>query len=128
MLVYSQSSGRLTVFGTNQLLGVGYSGFKEGRNNPDADHEKALGPIPRGYWRIGEAYDSKRVGRLTIPLYKLDDTPGDDADEVTGRSAFRIHGDNSRGDQSASRGCIILNRVIRDAVSNSQHEILRVIK
>lgn len=128
MLVYSQSTGRLTVFGTDQLLGTGYSGFKEGRNNPDAQDRQAVGPIPRGFWRIGDAYTSKRVGPVTIPLYKLDDVPGDDVDAITGRSAFRIHGDNSRGDQSASRGCIILPRIVREAVANSQHEILRVVK
>ena len=126
MLVYSQSTGRLTEFGTDKFLGSGYSGFKEGRNNPDLQDKQALGPIPRGFWRIGEVYDSARVGRRTIPLYKLDDKPGDDVDALTGRSAFRIHGDNSRGDQSASRGCIILPRLIREVITNSSHEILWV--
>lgn len=128
MLEYSQTTGRLTVFGSGHFLGAGYSGFKEGRNNPDMQDTRAVGPIPRGFWRIGEAYDSARVGRRTIPLYKLDDAPSDDVDAVTGRSVFRIHGDNPRGDQSASRGCIILPRTIREAIINSNHEILRVIK
>lgn len=126
MLVYSQSTGRLTEFGTDKLIGTGYAGFKEGRNNPDADHQQALGPIPRGFWRIGAVYDSRRVGPRTIPLYKLDGDPGDDIDSVTGRSAFRIHGDNSRGDQSASRGCIVLPRVVREAIINGKDEILWV--
>lgn len=128
MLVYSQSTGRLTDFDGGALIGTGYSGFQEGRNNPDMQDRRAVGPIPRGFWRIGEVYDSARVGRRTIPLYKLDDSPGDDVDAVSGRSAFRIHGDNPRGDQSASRGCIILPRVVREAIINSNHEILRVVR
>lgn len=127
MLVYSQTTGRLTEFGTDKLIGVGYSGRGEGKNNPDKESVRTVGPIPRGYWRIGEPYNSSRVGPRTIPVYKLDDRPGDDIDAITGRSAFRIHGDSIRAPGTASQGCIILPRIIREQIIASDHEILRVV-
>lgn len=128
MLVYSQSTGRLNEFGSNRLIGTGYSGRPEARNNPDRQGERAIGPIPRGFWRIGEPYESARTGPRTIPLYKLDENPGDDVDAVTGRSAFRIHGDSIRAPGTASSGCIILPRIIREQIAASSHEILWVIR
>lgn len=51
----------------------------------------------------------------------------DSSNNMFGRDAFRIHGDNSRGDQSASQGCIILHPNIRNQISNSGDNILHVI-
>ena len=39
--------------------------------------------------------------------------------DANGRSAFLVHGDNSAGNHSASHGCIILNRIVRDRMRRS---------
>lgn len=135
MLIYSQSSGELRKFKQGELLakggtliGLGYSGNGDGKNNPGAQTRRAVGPIPRGFWRIGAAYNSANTGPLTIPVYKLDDIPGDDVDAITGRSAFRIHGDSIARPGEASKGCIIVNRAVRDAIIATRDEILWVVE
>jgi hypothetical protein len=42
------------------------------------------------------------------------------------RNGFLIRGDNSSGDQSASEGCPIFNKDIRDLVGSSGDNILEV--
>ena len=39
--------------------------------------------------------------------------------DAHGRSGFLIHGDNSKGDKSASEGCIILGPDVRKAIADS---------
>jgi len=51
----------------------------------------------------------------------------DPANEMYGRGGFLIHGDNGRGNQSSSEGCIILNRNIRNQIGNSGDDVLRVV-
>jgi hypothetical protein len=102
-----------------RLVSRGYSGRGRGRNNPALEGAPGLGPIPAGRWRIGEAYQSKSVGPLTIPVYAVDDAPGDDVHAPTGRSAFRIHGDSISAPGTASRGCIILPRDVRTLIIQS---------
>jgi hypothetical protein len=104
--LYEQITGKLTNTAIPDFHAVGYSGHGDGCNNPDCETQKNVGPIPRGVWLIKAPYESKRTGRHTIPLEMFD---GD----VFGRDGFRIHGDNSKGDQSASHGCIILPYAIR---------------
>lgn len=135
MLIYSQRSGEMRRFEAGQLIalggsliGIGYAGKGEGKNNPLMQNVRNVGPIPRGFWRIGSPYDSKNTGPYTIPLYKLDDRPGDDVDGVSGRSAFRIHGDSSVRPGQASEGCIILPRSSRVAVTDSRSEILWIVE
>ena len=41
-------------------------------------------------------------------------------------NSFLMHGDNSRGNQSASQGCIICSRYTRDVINNSGGGILVV--
>lgn len=125
MLVWSQSKGELTRFGSDTVIGKGYSGAAQGRNNPALQDVPQTGPVPRGFWRLGAAYTSAKTGPMTIPLYKLDDTPGDDTDAQTGRSSFRIHGDNATG--TASEGCVILPRIIREMIAAGKDEILWVV-
>ena len=134
MLVYSQSKGELRKFNAEvlakgwTLIGLGYAGNGDGKNDPASETRRAIGPIPRGFWRIGSPYDSRNTGPLTIPVYKLDANPGDDMDAVTGRSAFRIHGDSIARPGTASKGCIIVNRSVRDAIIASRDEILWVVE
>lgn len=125
MLIWSQSKGELSRLGSPAVLARGYSGAGAGRNNPAFQGVSGTGPIPRGFWRIGAPYDSAKTGPVTLPLYKLDDNPTDDVDQLTGRSAFRIHGDNATG--TASEGCVILPRIIRETIAAGKDETLWVV-
>lgn len=113
MWTYSQRSGELKDSRGN-VIAVGYSGNGEGLNNPTMQKVIGTGPIPVGLWRIGKPYDSpKTIGPYALPLTPAAGT------NTWGRSAFRVHGDNKKGDHSASHGCIILPRVIRERIYNS---------
>ncbi|HHT9114741.1 MAG TPA: tlde1 domain-containing protein [Candidatus Wunengus sp. YC65] len=121
---YSQSTGQLTHVdnqtGERTPAGTGYSGNGVGLNTPNMQSKPFVAlPIPQGTYDIGSATTTK--GPLTLPL-----TPRQSTDTF-GRDQFRIHGDNSCGCQSASKGCIILRRSIREQINNSEDRILRVV-
>jgi uncharacterized protein RhaS with RHS repeats len=82
---------------------TGYSGTGSGRNNPDAQNQTNVGPIPRGPWQTGAPYNSPNTGRNTIPLTPL---PGNECGPPRDCSSFRAHGNNAQND--ASQGCIVL--------------------
>lgn len=115
---YKQSSGELCW--NNVFEGTGYSGTGDGRNNPAMENVQNVGPIPRGGYNIGKAYDD--IGGLGPCVMHLDPLPGNNACE---RSAFRIHGDNANHD--ASHGCIILGPVIRHLIAGSRDRTLQVL-
>ncbi len=50
-----------------------------------------------------------------------------DSNEMFGRDKFRIHGDNRKGDRSASEGCIVMGPNIRSKIANSNDKTLVVI-
>lgn len=125
MWIWSQSAGTLSRDG--QLVSRGYSGKGRGVNNPAMQGVRGVGPIPRGRWKLVNRYDSKNVGPFTITLHAVDATP-DDTHDATGRGAFRIHGDSIRAPGTASKGCIILPRNIREMMWRSGDHDLEVIE
>jgi len=118
--MWDQSAGTLSRDGV--LVSRGYAGSGRGRNNPALQAVPSVGPIPRGRWRIAGVKDSANTGPFTIVL---EPAPGTDA---LGRSAFRIHGDSMRAPGTASRGCIILPRAIRERIWRSGDRDLIVIE
>ena len=126
MWTYKQSTGDL--FFNGKYIATGYSGREWAKNNPDAEVAKAMGPIPRGKWRITEKYDSARVGPYALVLHAIDATPENDTHDLTGRGAFRIHGDSVRLPGTASHGCIILARLVRQQIWQSNDHILEVVE
>jgi uncharacterized protein RhaS with RHS repeats len=126
---YSQSTGQLTyvddVTGQRTLRATGgYSGNNrdgQGLNNSNAQHIPFNGPIPQGQWEIGQLRNGGRLGNNVLNL-----TPQNGTDTF-GRDRFRIHGDNGRGDRSASDGCIIFGNDIRLMIGNSGDNYLRVV-
>jgi hypothetical protein len=126
MWTYKQSTGQL-FDKTGKLVSTGYSGRGRGKNNPSMQDARAVGPLPRGTWRMVSIYDSARVGKRTIALDPVDEKPGNDRHEPTGRSAFRIHGDSIRNPGTASHGCIILPRAVRLAMWASGDRLIEVV-
>jgi hypothetical protein len=106
---YSQSTGKFSQNGNR--IGFGYSGHGRGLNEPTMEGVVGVGPIPAGHWTIGPAHADGRLGPVVM---NLDPVPPFNA---LGRSLFRIHGDNGKGDHSASDGCIILGPVYRKQIA-----------
>ncbi|CAF1479876.1 unnamed protein product [Didymodactylos carnosus] len=107
MASYSQSTGTFTTSdGTSYS---GYSGRGEGLNNSDRESMPFVGPIPKGEYTVTSSNTSK--GPITLVL-----TP-DKSNIMYGRNGFLIHGDNSKGDHSASEGCIIVGPDARKKIA-----------
>lgn len=100
----------------------GYSGNITGKNNPDAQDQHDVGPLPRGRYTIGPAYQSPKCGPLTMNLEP------DPANQMFGRNAFRIHGDSVAAPGTASDGCIIQNHNTRLEISLSADRNLEVVE
>ncbi|KGT87007.1 hypothetical protein NG99_24305 [Erwinia typographi] len=116
---YYQSTGELWHEG--KLIGTGYSGNLTNKNNPDRQHVKGMGPIPRGTYHIGGYTNSK--GPMTIILTQT-------AGESFGRSLFRIHGEKMppKVPGFASEGCIIIGPVVRGKIIHSSDNTLEVVR
>ena len=98
MLTYSQSTGKLTADG--KLLALCYAGRENGINNPEMDHIKSTGPLPKGHYYL----EIKLGTKLGPIVFKLNPSKGN---VMKGRSAFYIHWDNGMHNMSASEGCIV---------------------
>ena len=97
---------------TGFKLGDGYSGNGAGLNNPAMESAHGVGPIPRGAWTIGPFFnDPDGKGPVVAHLVPIEGT------EAFGRAGFMIHGDNSALDHTASEGCIVAPRFIRDQIA-----------
>ena len=117
---YSQKTGELLQNGEH--VAIGYSGAADGKNNPEMQEVHNVGPIPRGDWAInGPPVDSRDHGPYVLRL-----EPGP-ATETHGRSGFLMHGDSKIHPGTASHGCIILPRAVREHVWQSGDRDLEVV-
>jgi hypothetical protein len=116
---YVQRSGRLSS-ADSKVIAKGYSGFGAGKNAPELQKSQGIGPIPVGRYSIGRARDTDTHGPCVLPL-----TP-DTSNEMFGRGGFLIHGDSIAAPGTASNGCIILDRHVRDAIDASSDRKLEV--
>lgn len=123
MWIWDQSAGELKRDGA--LVSKGYSGKGRGKNNPALEGVPGIGPIPKGNYKITQKYNSNNVGPYALRLEPMDGGKPDIHD-ATGRGAFRIHGDSIRAPGTASKGCIILPRKIREKIWLSGDRSLRV--
>lgn len=111
-VIYEQTSGNIYISDMDDaraLIGRGYSGAADCVNNSQFEAVAEHGPIPRGKWRLDAPIKHERLGPLAFRLWPIDHN-------AFGRTAFFIHGDNARGDFSASSGCIIAGRATREAI------------
>lgn len=117
--IWDQSARTLSRDGA--VVARGYSGRGAAKNDPMTEHVRATGPIPRGQWRIGPPRTSRRTGPYVLSL-----TPVGHA--ARGRTAFQIHGDSARAPGTASSGCIILSRAVRERIWTSGDHELEVVE
>lgn len=106
---------------SGSLVGVGYSGAPGFKNNPADVMLKNEGPIPPGTYTIGAPQDTVDHGPYAMAL-----TP-DPANVMYGRDEFLMHGDNVHQPGTASEGCIIQARDVREDVWNSMDHVLNVV-
>jgi hypothetical protein len=117
---YSQSTGALSHNG--EFIDTGYSGHGDGFNNPNAQDDVDVGPLPQGNYTIGAVEaDGGRLGPYVMPLQP------DAANRMFGRNGFFIHGDNRAMNNTASDGCIILSRLVRTLIAQSGDTNLTVV-
>lgn len=117
---YQQSTGNLTRNG--KLIAKGFSGHGAGLNNPARQGVRAEGPLPRGRWHIDGVYNSAKVGPFALVLSPAAGT------DTLGRSGFRIHGNNAKGDFSSSDGCLIFPRAIREQIWQIKDYVIDVVE
>lgn len=120
MWTYVQKTG---AFLRNGVLDAnGYSGHGEGKNAAVMEAVQGVGPIPEGRWSIcGPPSDTETHGPYVLRLEPAAGT------NTFGRSGFLIHGDSVSQPGTASRGCIILPRAIREQIWNSNDRQLEVV-
>lgn len=108
MWTYEQRTGRLFRDGVH--VGTGYSGHDKGKNDPDLQHVPRVGPIPVGFYEIGEPFDSSSHGPYVMRLNPHEEN------EMYGRDGFLMHGDSKLMPGTASLGCIVQSRDVRELV------------
>lgn len=121
--VWKQSTGELFRRGSPVVtpFATGYAGLGAGRNNPELQCAKDIGPLPRGWYTIGPA--TSEPAPVTLPLAP------DTANDMCGRTGFLIHADNVQRPGWASNGCIvILDRTKREQIRDSGVNRLEVIR
>lgn len=93
---YNQTTGEFCNGNTGKCT-QSYSGAKGETDQTKKD----AGPVPVGGYTVGNSCGGKGERCNLIP---------DKSNEMFGRTGFQAHGDNGKGNQSASKGCIILNQ------------------
>ena len=120
MNTFKQSTGEFfRADGT--LMGTGWAGQGAGENNPAAQNQEGIGPLPQGNYTIGSPYDNPHTGPFTMDL-----TPAPE-NEMFGRSLFRIHGAAKTNPELSSEGCIVQQRPVREAIWNEGDRDLQVV-
>lgn len=115
--MYEIVSGKL--YSENgELVGVGYSGAGDHKNNPEFQSVSDKGPIPSGSYQITAPVYTVTHGPYVLPLVPAP------ANIMYGRSGFLIHGDSKVAPGTGSEGCIILSRDVRQRIwESSDHDL-----
>jgi hypothetical protein len=121
MWIFEQATGDL-VNPEGIVVGQGYSGRGAGVDNPADEQIPDVGPLPEGFYTISPFFDDPG-GKGPIVAHLIPDV----ADQMFERSGFMIHGDNREANHSASEGCIILARTLRELIAASADRRLEVV-
>lgn len=120
MHIYIQRTGNW--YHNGELFFQAYAGHGEGLNNPAMQNVPSTGPLPVGSYTICTPLDSDHVGKYAMPLQPAA------GNNMHGRSAFYLHGDNPLMNRSASNGCIVKSpRIARQKVWESGDHVLHVV-
>lgn len=106
---------------SGELAGEGYSGNGADINQIADIGVRDHGPLPFGLYAIQPPCSDPKLGQYVLRL-----TP-DPSNDMLGRGGFAIHGDNPAANETASEGCIILNRIVRARIWQSGFTCLRVV-
>ena len=120
MWTYIQKNGRL-LSSKRRLVGIGYSGHDQGKNNPALQSVPGEGPIPCGTYSIGAPFECPSHGPYCLRL------EADSSNTMFGRSGFLIHGDSIVHPGMASLGCIIQLHAVRQLIWDSGDHRLQVV-
>lgn len=101
MIKYSVSAGKLII-----EIDGGYSGQPGYKNDSNFEHLVNFGPIPRGEYKIQPPRISHKTGPFVLDLTPLQEQARD--------SGFQIHGDAIKKPGTASTGCIVYSRKVRE--------------
>lgn len=119
LIIYNQTTG--CIYQNSKLLAVGYAGNGPDKNNKDSAHIIKKGPLPCGLYLIGDPQNVRHMGLYVLHLRPVQ------TEYMKGRSAFYIHGDSITRPGTASEGCIILPRNIRNIIASSGINLLLVV-
>lgn len=120
MWIYKQATGEL-FDPEGELVGVGYSGAPGHVNDTAAEEIPAVGPCPRGLYRFSRSFEDGHLGKIVMALSPV--APFN----AFHRFLLRIHGDNAKGNRSASEGCIVLGKALRMMMDASTDRLLQVV-
>lgn len=129
IVIFSQSSGTFTftkiidgAIQATEEIGTGWSGCGEGKNNPEKQEVRSVGPLPRGRYKVGPP-KQESTGPYSLRLTPLPET------EMYGRDGFLCHGP-SKGTNygEESHGCPILARAGRERLVALGVEFLDVVE
>jgi hypothetical protein len=121
MWTYFQRTGALLDQYQNRVC-VGYAGKGEGKNNPEFQHVKNVGPLPAGVYLMTDIIkEGAKTGPMTIILKPHPEN------KMYRRSGFLIHGDSMAKPGEASEGCIIIPRVERLRLWESPDHLIWVV-
>ena len=120
MWTFEQRTGK-AIDPSGKLVATGYAGGncgknQEGKNNPDMQNVKSIGPLPRGIYTLRTPVDHTHLGPFAIPLIP------DVTNEMFGRGDFYVHGDTTPSG-NASEGCVILPRWVRNLMWSSGKQL-----
>ena len=131
--IYHSDTAQLYA-GNGILFGHCYSGNRAGLNNPAMESVHNVGPIPAGYYRVGTFFDDLEPNPPDGLEHKgphvcyLITVAADGCTQIAppyDREGLMVHGDNKKANFSASKGCLIAARFIRDAMQAG--DILQVV-
>lgn len=117
-------SGSGDLFQNGSYVGTGYAGHGAGVNNAWMSGFTNIGPLPAGQYAIGPQRNNVTLyGRKLLGSMRL--TPARN-NSMYGRAGFLIHGDNSAFNQTASNGCPVFDRSLRDQIGWSGDNVFVV--
>lgn len=121
MWTYEQKTGKL-YNKDGEYVATGYAGTPEHKNNPDSQELVAKGPAPRGVYMLDAPHTSAKTGPYVMNMVPSKEN------QMFGRYAFQIHGDSIKKPGTASNGCLVFARNIREKIWNSGDHTIEVVK